>query len=296
MVCNPKGLGESPKMVKSQKWLGEGAKDLLSPGGISLPRVFCTIRNPFCTGATPFCTGATPLLLLGLKDLLHPFLTTFGILPFSGSLPELSDCKAWFRKGRVCSSLIWRTMNCDFKSQLTCDLCQEWPQNGWRWTQIDQKKDQDAPKMDHFCRANLDPSDHLQESPGQKNLRKSCLGVCKKSPEILPKSRKKTPKIGFFRVCFGYFSTFFGYFRRLICRPPKRLLLRLFCDFGPGGQGDSCKWSLGSQRECQSPVQRGDFDQAVCRDYFRPFWSSTPSGSTPATPCPCELQDHSRDG
>ena len=30
--CNPKVLGESPKMVKSQKWLGEGAQGLLSVG------------------------------------------------------------------------------------------------------------------------------------------------------------------------------------------------------------------------------------------------------------------------
>ena len=32
MACNPKVLGESPKMVSSQKWLGEGAKGLFSPG------------------------------------------------------------------------------------------------------------------------------------------------------------------------------------------------------------------------------------------------------------------------
>ena len=49
----------SPKMVNSQEWLGEGGKGILSPGSKSLPRVFCTIRNPFCTGATPFCTGAS---------------------------------------------------------------------------------------------------------------------------------------------------------------------------------------------------------------------------------------------
>ena len=31
-TCNPKVLGESPTMVNSQKWSGEGAKGLLSPG------------------------------------------------------------------------------------------------------------------------------------------------------------------------------------------------------------------------------------------------------------------------
>ena len=32
---------------------------------------------------------------LGSKDRLHPLLTTFGNLPFSGSLPELSNCNTW---------------------------------------------------------------------------------------------------------------------------------------------------------------------------------------------------------
>ena len=31
LPCNPKVLGETPKMVNSQEWLGEGAKGLLSP-------------------------------------------------------------------------------------------------------------------------------------------------------------------------------------------------------------------------------------------------------------------------
>ena len=30
--CNPKVLGQNPKMVNSQKWSGEGAKGLLGPG------------------------------------------------------------------------------------------------------------------------------------------------------------------------------------------------------------------------------------------------------------------------
>ena len=44
--------------------------------------------------------------------------------------------------------------------------------------------------------------------------------------------------------------TLFGDF---FCRPPKRLFLRFFCDFGAGGPGDSCKWSLGSQ--ANMPIQ-----------------------------------------
>ena len=67
-------------------------------------------------------------------------------------------------------------------------------------------------------------------------------GVRKKVPENTRKSQK-IPKIGL----FGVFFDFFGYFRGLFCGPPKRLFLRLFCDSGPGGPGDSCKWSLGSQ-------------------------------------------------
>ena len=63
---NPKVLGERPKMVDSQKWLGEGAKGILSPGA-KVPGVFCTIWSPFCTGANPFCTGASPFSLPGLK-------------------------------------------------------------------------------------------------------------------------------------------------------------------------------------------------------------------------------------
>ena len=67
-------------------------------------------------------------------------------------------------------------------------------------------------------------------------------GVRKKVPENTRKSQK-IPKIGL----FGVFFDFFGYFGGLFCGPPKRLFLRLFCDFGPGGPGDSCKWSLRSQ-------------------------------------------------
>ena len=75
-------LGESPK-----KWLGEGAEGLLSPRSNSLPKVLYTIRDPFCTGTTPSCSGAKHFSHPGLesKDLLHPLLTSFWNLPFSGS-------------------------------------------------------------------------------------------------------------------------------------------------------------------------------------------------------------------
>ena len=46
--CNPKVLLESPKMVDSQKWLGEGAKGLLSPGSEN--------------GVAPVQNGVAPVL------------------------------------------------------------------------------------------------------------------------------------------------------------------------------------------------------------------------------------------
>ena len=87
-----------------------------------------------------------------------------------------------------------------------------------------------------------DPSRHLQESPGppgpksQKSLKKGLLGGLQKSPEKYPKKSKNTQK-----VWKSVFLDFFGYFSGLFCRPPKRPFLRLFCDFGLGGPGDSCK-------------------------------------------------------
>ena len=80
--------GREPENGKSQKWLGEGAKGLLSPGGKSLPRVFCTIRNPFCTSATPFCTSATPFSLLGLKRPFAPSPNHFWDFTISGFSPR----------------------------------------------------------------------------------------------------------------------------------------------------------------------------------------------------------------
>ena len=93
-ACNPKVLGESPKMANSQKWFGEGATGSLSSGSKSLPRVFCTVQNLFCAGAAPFCTGATPFSFLGLKRPFAPSPKHFWEFSIFGlSLPELSDCK-----------------------------------------------------------------------------------------------------------------------------------------------------------------------------------------------------------
>ena len=62
----------------------------------------------------------------------------------------------------------------------------------------------------------------------------------------VPKNTRKSLKIPIFGP-FWVFLDFFGLFLGLFCRPPKRPFWRLFCDFGPGGPGDSCKWRLGSQ-------------------------------------------------
>ena len=62
----------------------------------------------------------------------------------------------------------------------------------------------------------------------------------RKSLKIHQKNTQKGPKIDLFRLFRVFFETF-------LLTPPKRPFLRLFCDFGPGGPGDSCKWRLGSQ-------------------------------------------------
>ena len=62
----------------------------------------------------------------------------------------------------------------------------------------------------------------------------------------VPKNTRKSLKIPIFGP-FWVFLDFFGYFLGLFCRPPERPFLRFFCDFGPGGPGDSCKWRLASQ-------------------------------------------------
>ena len=82
----------------------------------------------------------------------------------------------------------------------------------------------------------------------EKNVSKRVFsGVWRK----VSKNTRKSPKIPIFGpfACFSVFLEFFGYFLRLFSRPPKTPFLGLFCDFGPGGLGDFCKWRLGSQRK-----------------------------------------------
>ena len=82
-----------PENGKFPKVFRRGCKGLLSPGSEN--------------GVAPVQNGVAPVLngfrmvqktlgdfcSLSSNYLLHPLLTTFGNLPFSGSLAELSDCK-----------------------------------------------------------------------------------------------------------------------------------------------------------------------------------------------------------
>ena len=54
----------------------------------------------------------------------------------------------------------------------------------------------------------------------------------------------------------------------------KRLFLRLFCDFGPGGPRDSCKWSLGSQcNRMDLHIGNGNSARSFSdRSFFEPPW------------------------
>ena len=93
-----------------------------------------------------------------------------------------------------------------------------------------------------------DPSRHLQESPNppgpksQKSLEEGLLGGLQKRPQKYPKKSENTNFRTFLGI-FWLFRVFFGTF----LQTPRRPFSRLFCDFGPGGPGDSCKWRPGSQ-------------------------------------------------
>ena len=105
--CNLKVLGESPNMINAQKWLGEGAKGFLSPeseNGLAPVQPQAPVQN----GVAPVQNGLRMCKRLlrdfcspGSNYLLHPLLTTFGNLPFLGSLPELSDCNPRGQKGQI---------------------------------------------------------------------------------------------------------------------------------------------------------------------------------------------------
>ena len=82
----------------------------------------------------------------------------------------------------------------------------------------------------------------LGSGPKSQNSHKNgLLGGLQKGPAKYPKESKNSArslKIGL----FGLFRVFWGTFLQTAQRP----FLRLFCDFGPGGPGDSCKWRLGT--------------------------------------------------
>ena len=77
--CNPRVLGESPKIVKSQKWLGEGAQGILSPG-------------------SNFGGGAEPVFLLFFSYFVFfLFLSYFGpeARKLFCSRPTALGCRVW---------------------------------------------------------------------------------------------------------------------------------------------------------------------------------------------------------
>ena len=93
----------------------------------------------------------------------------------------------------------------------------------------------------------LKKSPNLQKSPSplgpksQKSLKKGVFGGLAKSLKKNPKKPKKSQTIPK-KVRKSVFWDFFGYFLRLCSRPPQKTLFEIFCDFGPGRSGDSCKW------------------------------------------------------
>ena len=105
-----------------------------------------------------------------------------------------------------------------------------------------------GPRKSLFSHFDCDPSRHLQESPdppgpkSQKVSRKGLFGGLQKSPQKYPKKSKNTD----FRTFLGIFRLFWVFFGTFL-QTPERPFLRLFCDFGPRGPEDSCKWRLGSQ-------------------------------------------------
>ena len=79
---------------------------------------------------------------------------------------------------------------------------------------------------------------------GPKRFSESLKGVRKKVPENTRKKQKNTPKSPRFWVFFDFSGIFWDFFVDLWERDS---FWDVFCDFGLGGPGDSCKWSLGSQ-------------------------------------------------
>ena len=119
-----------------------------------------------------------------------------------------------------------------------------------------------------------DPSPHLQESPGppgpksQKSLKKGLFGGSGEKSQKYPKKSKNTD----FRTVWGISSVFLDYFGhlflRLFLQTPKKTLFETFCDFGPGGPANACKWRLGSQRAYHHGQQNRYSPQLILRQFI----------------------------
>ena len=82
----------------------------------------------------------------------------------------------------------------------------------------------------------------LQARNRKKVSNRVFLGSAEKSPKM-PEKFKSTPRSP--KICISrLFRVFSGTSLRA---PPNRPFLRHFCDFGPSGPGDSCKWRLRPQ-------------------------------------------------
>ena len=88
----------------------------------------------------------------------------------------------------------------------------------------------------------------------KKISKKGHFGGPQKSLKKYPEKSKNTD----FRTFLGIFR-FFRVFSGTFVQTRKKTFLRFFCDFGPGGSGDSCKWRLGSQPEM--PIKLGKTSQ-----------------------------------
>ena len=95
--CNPKVLGETPKMINSQKWLGEGAKGRLSPGSENW---VAPVQNGVAPVQNGFRMVQKTLGRLFLLELKLPFapspnhfweFTIFGISPRTFGLQPYSS-------------------------------------------------------------------------------------------------------------------------------------------------------------------------------------------------------------
>ena len=105
----------------------------------------------------------------------------------------------------------------------------------------------------------------------KKSQKRSFWGSAEKSQKI-PGQSKNTD----FRTFLGIFR-FFRVFSGTFLRTPKRTFLRLFCDFGPGGSGDSCKWRLGAQRYCDTIAAIPHIVRYFLREVRTPpKWCDTP--------------------